>query len=119
LLGGYVAGGLMSEDQAYGALAEALVGHTEDLERALKTVEDGLAYGQAQPITLEALEAERQAWLDRHFPHQHNNTQEVETLSAPGGTIGGNPWEGMSTLPSHPYSGYRGYRGYGQGVRHE
>jgi hypothetical protein len=54
LLGGYVASGLLSEDQAYGALAHALVGHTDDRERALKTVVDGLKYGQAHPITLEA-----------------------------------------------------------------
>jgi VirE N-terminal domain len=45
LLGGYIAGGFMTEDQAYGALAQALVGHTDDLKRALKTVEDGLKYG--------------------------------------------------------------------------
>jgi VirE N-terminal domain len=67
LLGGYVAGGLMSEDQAYGALAQALVGHTDDLERALKTVEDGLAYGNAHPITLEELEAERRGWLAHRY----------------------------------------------------
>jgi hypothetical protein len=68
LLGGYVAGGLLTEDQAYGALVQALVGHTEDLPRSLKTVEDGLAYGKAHPITPEELEAERRAWLEQHFP---------------------------------------------------
>jgi hypothetical protein len=72
LLGGYVAGGLLTEDQAYGALAETLVGRTNDLERALKTVEDGLAYGQAHPITLEALEAERRSWLEAHRHLSHN-----------------------------------------------
>jgi VirE N-terminal domain len=66
LLGGYVAGGLLSDDQAYGALAQALVDHTEDLQRALKTVEDGLAYGKSHPITVDALEAERQDWLAHH-----------------------------------------------------
>jgi hypothetical protein len=60
----------MSEDQDYGALAQALVGHTEDLQRALTTVVDGLAYGQAHPITLEAIEAEREAWLDQHRKSQ-------------------------------------------------
>jgi hypothetical protein len=49
------------------------VGHTDDLERALKTVEDGLAYGQAHPITLAELKAERQAWLDQHFGSLRNN----------------------------------------------
>jgi VirE N-terminal domain len=73
LLGGYVAGGLLTEEQAYAALAEALVGHTEDLDRALKTAEDGLRYGQACPITLDALEAERQAWVSAH----RSKTQKV------------------------------------------
>jgi VirE N-terminal domain len=68
LLGGYIGGGLLSEDEAYGALAQALVGHTDDLQRALKTVEDGLAYGKSQPITLDELEAERQRWIEQRFP---------------------------------------------------
>jgi hypothetical protein len=82
LLGGYVAGGLLSDDQAYGALAQALVGHTDDLERALKTVQDGLAYGAAHPITLEALEAERQAWLDAHLSTSRNEQPRQCTVSA-------------------------------------
>jgi hypothetical protein len=95
LLVGYVAGGLLSEDQAYGALAHALVGHTDDLERALKTVVDGLKYGQAHPITLEALEADRQAWAAQRRP--------TEPLRAPD-----DPWDGIPTLPLRPYLGYRG-----------
>jgi hypothetical protein len=82
LLGGYVAGGLLSDDQAYGALAQALAGHTDDLERALKTVQDGLAYGAAHPITLEALEAERQAWLDAHLSTSRNEQPRHEHHSA-------------------------------------
>jgi hypothetical protein len=95
LLGGYVASGLLSADQAYGALAHALVGHTDDLERALKTVVDGLKYGQAHPITLEALEADRQAWAAQRRP--------TEPLRAPD-----DPWDGIPTLPLRPYLGYRG-----------
>jgi len=82
LLGGYTAGGLLTEDHAYGALSQALSGHTEDLERALKTVEDGLRYGQAHPITLEALEAERQAWLDVH----RSSTQKSDDQRPMGGS---------------------------------
>jgi VirE N-terminal domain len=106
LLGGFVAGGLLTAEQAYGALAQALVGHTEDLERALKTVEDGLRYGQTNPITLEALEAERQDWLAAHRP-----------LSGMAGDVPpkDDPWGGLPTLPLCPYTGYRGY---GRGVRH-
>jgi hypothetical protein len=70
LLGGYVAGGLLRQEQAYRALAQALVGHTDDLARALKTVEDGLTYGQAYPITSEDLEGERGAWLAQRHPRQ-------------------------------------------------
>jgi hypothetical protein len=95
LLGGYVAGGLLSEEEAYAALARALVGHTEDLARALKTVEDGLKYGQAHPITLQALEAERQAWLQQHG-HTQPRTPPYD------------PWEPIPTLPFRPYRGYRG-----------
>jgi VirE N-terminal domain len=99
LLGGFVGGGLLSEDQAYGALAQALVGHTEDLHRALKTVADGLAYGQAHPITLEALEAERRARLREH------QSRHAATHSDPPAD---SPWAGMNTLPIRPYGGYRG-----------
>jgi hypothetical protein len=98
LLGGYVAGGRLTEGQAYGALASALVGHTEDLERALKTVQDGLAYGQGHPITVEALEADRQTWLTQHrsrYPHRD-------------GLPSSDLWDGVNTLPLKPYIGYRG-----------
>jgi hypothetical protein len=105
LLGGYVAGGLLTEEQAYGALAQALVGHTNDLQRALKTVEDGLAYGHAHPITVEALEAERQAWLEQH----RSQPPRRPGLRPP------DPWEGLNTLPLRPYTGWRGMT---KGVRH-
>jgi hypothetical protein len=97
LLGGYIAGGLLTDDQAYGALAQALVGHTDDLNGALKTVEDGLAYGKAHPITLEDLEDERHAWLQAHrasVPKKDHHPLDE------------NPWAGMQTviLPSRTRS---------------
>jgi hypothetical protein len=95
LLGGYVAGGVLTEGESYGALAQALVGYTEDLPRALKTVGDGLRYGQAHPIRLQALEADRQAWAAQRRP--------TEPLRAPD-----DPWDGIPTLPLRPYLGYRG-----------
>jgi hypothetical protein len=99
LLGGYVAGGVLTDEEAYGALAQALVGHTEDLTRALDTVEDGLRYGQAHPIHLEDLEAERQEWL-----RQHRASQPKQQWAPPTDS----PWAGMNTLPIRPYLGYRG-----------
>jgi hypothetical protein len=105
LLGGYVGGGLMTEDQAYGALAQALVGHTDDLERALKTVADGLKYGQSHPITLDALTIERDEWI-----RQHRNTHSRQQWMPPG-----DPWEGTNTLILKPYAGYRGLRSHVRG----
>lgn len=66
LLGGYVAGGILTHAEAYTALQEAVARNTDDHARSMKTVEDGLRHGHAQPITLEALEAERLDWLDAH-----------------------------------------------------
>jgi hypothetical protein len=74
------------------------VGYTEDLERALKTVEDGLKYGQAAPFCLEALERERQAWIE-----QHRMSQPRQQRTRPD-----HPMDGLNTLPIRPYLGYRG-----------
>jgi hypothetical protein len=98
LLGGYVAGRLLNEEEAYGALAQALVGHTEGLARALKTLEDGLKYGQAHPITLDALEAEREEWS-----RQYRNSHPRQQWTPPD-----DPWDGTNTLRLKPYVGYRG-----------
>jgi hypothetical protein len=105
LLGGYVAGGLLTDDQAYGALAQVLPGYTEDLASALKTLEDGLAYGKAHPITPEDLEAERQRWINTH------RTPSPPTHQAP---VDDDSWAGRRTLPLQPYRGLR----LGRTVRH-
>jgi hypothetical protein len=94
LLGGYVAGGLMTDDQAYGALAQAFVGHAEDLERALKTVVDGVSYGATYPITLNELEAQRRDWL----AHRYRDNSVVCDE------------QGLILLPLRPYAPYRGPR---------
>jgi VirE N-terminal domain len=110
LLGGYVAGGMLSEEHAYGMLAQALVGYTEDLPRALKTVQDGLRYGQANPITLNDLEAERQKWIQAHplsLPQSHHQP------SAPPKS---NPWDGIITLPLRPFARRRGINIQGRWV---
>jgi hypothetical protein len=111
LLGGYIAGGMLSYDQAYTVLEQALNGHTDDMAAALRTVKDGLAYGQTHPITIESLEAARQACPDQHFARNrlypvHGDRQQA--LEPPVT----DPWEGSQTLPFRPYTGYTGYRPY-------
>jgi hypothetical protein len=103
LLGGYVAGGLLREDEAYNALECALIGHTEDLKAALKTVKKFLDYGMAYPIRIEALEAERQAWL-RAYRSAELSKQHHQSAPPP---VAHNPWEGIRTLPVKPYTGLR------------
>lgn len=112
LLGGYIGGGLLSEARALGALMQALIGQTEDFDRALETVVDGLEYGKTHPITLDALEAARQAWIDEHAPDRHHPPA-GEPPSALGATNG--------SASYRPYTGYRGYqpyRAYGREVSH-
>jgi hypothetical protein len=111
LLGGYVAGGLLSEAHVYGTLAQALVGHTKDLERALKTVEDGLAYGKAHPITLDTLEVERQVRLDQQFARNRLNPMNRDGQGAPERPPS-DPRKGRQTLSVRRYTGYTGYRPY-------
>jgi hypothetical protein len=100
LLGGYIAGGILTEADAYAALEQAVERNTNDVKRSMKTIASGLSHGQARPITLKALEAERQAWLQAH---PRTSTQGHHPSM-------GNPWEGMQTLPIRPYTGYRGLR---------
>jgi hypothetical protein len=114
LLGGYVGGGLLTEERAYSILAQALVGHTEHLERALQTVENGLKYGQAHPITLDDLVTDRDEWVRQHR-HTHSRPEWTPPDDSCEGTNtgsspDGNPWEGTNTLLLKPYVGYRGLR---------
>lgn len=66
LLGGYVAGGIVTYVEAYAALQNAVARNTDDITRSMKTIEDGLQHGQAQSITLDQLEADRLDWLKTH-----------------------------------------------------
>lgn len=72
LLGGYVAGGILSEDSAI-RLLEQEIGHKpniDSLNGAYKTIRDGLEYGKAEPITLEQKLAEWQVWqAERQVNH--------------------------------------------------
>jgi hypothetical protein len=67
LLGGYVAGGLLTEAEATDALRTPTEAQAEDVKAAMQTIADGLAYGQEAPITLAALEANRDAYRTHHY----------------------------------------------------
>lgn len=95
LLGGYVGGGLLPYERALKALSDALEGHTDDMAGALKTVVDGLRYGEAAPITRETIAAKRHP----------SPTQEDR-------------WGGASTLPIRPFARRGGIRIRGKQVRH-
>jgi hypothetical protein len=98
LLGGYVGGGLLSYQEVLSALSNALQGYTDDMSGALKTVVDGLAYGEAYPITRAQKDTERQAWIEAHWPLT------PRTHQAP---VEHDPWAGRRTLPLKPYQGLR------------
>ena len=72
LLGGYVAGDMLTINEARAALAAAVARNTEHFERSMRTIEDCLQAGMKAAITLEHLEQERSAWLrayeSRTFP---------------------------------------------------
>ena len=66
LLGGYVAGGILSYDEARATLATAVARNTAHFERAMQTVNDCLEAGLQDAITLEELEQARHEWLVAH-----------------------------------------------------
>jgi VirE N-terminal domain len=91
LLGGYVAGGCLTHDEAWGGLAMAVARNTDDLDRAMKTIADGLQHGQARPITLGALEAERRDWLAAHGSLSRGCPSTAGTTN--GGDFWGERWQ--------------------------
>jgi hypothetical protein len=67
LLGGYVAGGILTADEARAVLDAAVQRNTAHLQPSLKTIETCLAAGMQEAITLEHLEEERRQWLTTHW----------------------------------------------------
>lgn len=65
LLGGYVGGGVLTAEEAYAVLREAVEGHTTQRGPALRTIVACLAAGADKPIALADLEADWQAWCAR------------------------------------------------------
>jgi hypothetical protein len=66
LLGGYVAGGLLTHTEAYAILAAVVRHHTTHFDRSMRTIADGLQYGALAPVYFEDLEQERLAWCAAH-----------------------------------------------------
>jgi hypothetical protein len=66
LLGGYIAGGVLSEADAKAGIATAVERNTTKLQRAWRVIERGLQYGEAAPITLDQLEEAYQRWRETH-----------------------------------------------------
>jgi hypothetical protein len=89
LLGGYVAGGILSAAEARATLAAAVDHNTEHFERSMQTIDDCLEAGLQDPITLEALEQERYVWRAVHWRQRtQTGTGALRTLAVEGGV----PW---------------------------
>jgi hypothetical protein len=98
LLGGYVGAGILPYTEALSTLSRALEGYTENLAGALKTVVDGLAYGESAPFRLSDLEADWQRWMDAHQPAAPSRHDQPSPDDRDAGTL---------TLPLKPYQGLR------------
>ena len=95
LLGGYIAGGVLTEAEAKAGIAAAVERNTGHLNRAWRVIEHGFRYGEAAPITLDQLEAEYELWVNTHTktspaPQQssashlsHDETTQSLTASTP------------------------------------
>jgi hypothetical protein len=66
LLGGYIAGGLLTTDEASAVLEAAVERTAKNAKRAMQTVRTGLQAGTQRPITLEVLEADWEAYRAAH-----------------------------------------------------
>jgi hypothetical protein len=83
LLGGYVAGGILTADEALDALEAAVQCNTAHLAPSLKTIEACLEAGMQEAITLEQLEQERRQWRARHWHTRAKRwAGQLRTLSA-------------------------------------
>jgi hypothetical protein len=87
LLGGYIAGGVLSEAEAKAGIAAAVERNTTNVARAWRVIARGVQYGTAVPIALEDLEAEYAQWIETHTsrpPAQSGDTSAQKPDAAPG-----------------------------------
>jgi hypothetical protein len=66
LLGGYIAGGFLTTDEATATLEAAVERTAKNAKRAMQTIRTGLQVGAQRPITLEVLEADWEAYRAAH-----------------------------------------------------
>jgi hypothetical protein len=81
LLGGYIAGGLLTEAEAKAGITAAVERNTDKLTRAWRVIERGLRYGAAVPISLDQLETDYQQW--RETRTTRNPTPSPATPASP------------------------------------
>jgi hypothetical protein len=65
LIGGYIAGGMISYGEALAALEDAVRGNTESFADAIKTLKSAIEYGQTKPISFDEKEAERLEYIGK------------------------------------------------------
>lgn len=94
LLGGYVAGGIISESEAENCLRHAIEGkpNVQCLTTAYKTIKDSLQYGQQDPIGLDELERQRVEYLEANgFSQGVCRQQDPPPIEWPEGYTQGGP----------------------------
>jgi hypothetical protein len=70
LLGGYVAGGILTAAEARTSLEAVVARNTDNLSKAMRTIDACLAAGMQAAIGLEELEQERRQWRATHWHTQ-------------------------------------------------
>jgi len=83
LLGGYIAGGVLSEAEAKAGIAAALERNTSDSARAWRVIARGLGYGETAPISLDDLDAEYERWRATHPAPRPATTPAAQEADAP------------------------------------
>jgi hypothetical protein len=81
LLGGYIAGSLLTYEQASATLEVAVRSNTNNFNAAMQAIEDGLRAGQSKPITFEQKERERHDYFEqknRARPYESKQRREEE-----------------------------------------
>ena len=82
LVGGYIAGGMTSENDALDKLERAVAASgAKDVKAAMKTVRDGLQYGMANPISLEELEKKRKHYIRSKSVTEFTTVTDVSSVA--------------------------------------
>lgn len=79
LAGGYIAGGLLSENEILQTLETAVRANTTDFKAAWKTIQDGIEHGKKHPLTIEKTQQEIADWIAQNSQH----TNGTHTPAAP------------------------------------